>query len=179
MKDRLSAFVFGPYRPGWLQKSPALAMVSGLVEAVIEINGLFVQTKACLRSYMLSVHAHESLPGDTCHAFDSFSAALGYPFETLIGENSSEGDVSRRIRSFLTSQSDYMVSLEPAVLHRDNLFISLAPPMDTFRSPHQPEHPLLKVDVVKKWLECPRDQVLYVHGTCDVLKTVEQLFYSI
>ncbi|KAL4967300.1 ankyrin repeat-containing domain protein [Aspergillus stella-maris] len=179
MKDRLSAFVFGSYRLGWLQKSPTLAVIPGLVEAVMEINGLFVQSKAYLRSYMLSVHAHESLPGDICHAFDSFSAALGYPFETLIGENSSGGAVSGRIRSFLTSQSDYMVPLEPAVLDRDNLFISLAPPMDPFRFLHQPGHPLLEVDAVKTWLECPRDQVLYVHGTRGVLEIAEQLFYSI
>lgn len=93
------------------------------MEAVIEINGLFVQLKAYLRSYMLSVHAHESLPGDICHvrtpatipktltllqAFDNFSAALGYMFETLIGENGSEGDVSERIRTFLISQRDCM-----------------------------------------------------------------------
>lgn len=72
-----------------------------------------------------------------------------------------------------------MVPLEPAVLDRDNLFISLADPMDLFRSPCQPEHPLLKVDAVKEWLESPRDQVLYVHGTRDMHEVAEQLFYSI
>lgn len=74
MQDRLSSFIFGSYKPGWLGTSPTQASISVLADAVIEINGLFVESKTYLRSYMLSAHAHESLPGDICHARKPFPA---------------------------------------------------------------------------------------------------------
>ncbi|KAL2842896.1 ankyrin repeat-containing domain protein [Aspergillus pseudoustus] len=179
LKDRLSAFVNGAYKPGWLQTRPTLALISGLVEAVTEINGLFVESKVYLRSYMLSVHAHESLPGEICQAFGSFSGALGYPFETLICENGSEGGTAASIRKYLTEQSDYINPPPPSELDRENLFISLAPPMDPFSSTRRPDSPILQVNAVKEWLTSPGYQILYAYGTYDMQEVGEQLFYSI
>ncbi|GAB1200341.1 hypothetical protein APSETT444_009711 [Aspergillus pseudonomiae] len=43
---------------------PAVAFVPGLTDAVLEINGLFVESKVYLRIYVLSIHAHSLFSGN-------------------------------------------------------------------------------------------------------------------
>ncbi|KAE8144895.1 ankyrin repeat-containing domain protein [Aspergillus avenaceus] len=64
MHDRISRFLLGAYKPGCLKARPTFASVPGLSDAILEVNGLFVESKVCLRCYMLSIHAHESFLGN-------------------------------------------------------------------------------------------------------------------
>lgn len=72
-----------------------------------------------------------------------------------------------------------MVPLQPMIMERENLFIALSPPLDPLSSGPCPDDPLLKIKAVAEWLESPRDQILYVHGSPDTRHTGEQLFYAI
>ena len=66
MEDKLSRFLFATYDSSAIALSPTLSL-QGLSDAVIEINGLFVESKVCLRSYTISVHASSASPGEINH----------------------------------------------------------------------------------------------------------------
>ncbi|KXX79910.1 Ankyrin-2 [Madurella mycetomatis] len=53
MEERLCRLLFAPYNKGTLHFIPSVSSVSALAAAVIEINGLFVDSKAPLRSRLV------------------------------------------------------------------------------------------------------------------------------
>lgn len=55
MEDRLSRFLFANYDSGVADAHP-LSSIAGLAAAVIEINGLFVESKVPVRSRVISIH---------------------------------------------------------------------------------------------------------------------------
>jgi hypothetical protein len=118
----MAAFLLGEYKPGRLQHRPTAAVLPGLVDAVMEINGFFVESKAYLRSYMLSVYATEDFAGNISHVrhsfnsflaridigqvFDSFSGTLGYAYEISIMDTNHNGNVDTKIRSYLQANAE-------------------------------------------------------------------------
>lgn len=58
MENTLSRFLFAAYDPNVTKMRPTVASIPGLAAAVIEINGLFVESKVHLRSYVISIHAN-------------------------------------------------------------------------------------------------------------------------
>lgn len=58
MEDRLSRFLFATYDSVATEVGPNLvSSVQGLAAAVMEVNGLFVESKVPLRSTLISIHA--------------------------------------------------------------------------------------------------------------------------
>ncbi len=57
MEDRLSRFLFATYESGAAIRRPTASSIPGLSAAVIEINGLFIESKTPLRSRIVSIHA--------------------------------------------------------------------------------------------------------------------------
>ena len=62
MENRLARFLFTPYGSVASDVSPAVSSIQGLANAVIEINGLFIESRILLRSHVISIHA-PSFPG--------------------------------------------------------------------------------------------------------------------
>ena len=56
MEDKLSRYVFAT-DTSTTKIRPAVASIPGLAAAAIEINGLFVESRAYLRSYVVSIYA--------------------------------------------------------------------------------------------------------------------------
>ncbi|QMW36872.1 hypothetical protein G4B11_000108 [Aspergillus flavus] len=181
LQNQVSAFLLGVYKPELLKISPSLAYVPGIIDATVEINGLFVESKVYLRSYMVSIHAHESTPGRIHHVFDRFSGTLGFPFETCIAEEPTKSleDNFSKIRTHLAAQSSVLTSPQSHLIDRERLFLSLAHPIDPFTTAPNANHGIHQIDAVKKWLHSPRDQVLHIYGTHGAHEAGEQLFYSI
>jgi hypothetical protein len=67
MEDRLSRFLFATYDSYAIEVSPTVSSIQGLTDAVIEINGLFVESKVHVRGYIISIHANSSSPGKINH----------------------------------------------------------------------------------------------------------------
>jgi hypothetical protein len=57
MEDRLSRFLFASYDKEATRFTPSASSIPGLAAAVVEINGLFVDSKTLLRSRSVSIHA--------------------------------------------------------------------------------------------------------------------------
>jgi hypothetical protein len=57
MEDRLSRFLSGSYDKEATRFTPSASSISGLAAAVVEINGLFFDSKTLLRSRSVSIHA--------------------------------------------------------------------------------------------------------------------------
>lgn len=56
MEDRLSRFLFGGFDSGVAEIRPSASAISGFAAAVMEINGLFIESKITLRTRAVSVH---------------------------------------------------------------------------------------------------------------------------
>lgn len=59
MEDRLSRFLFGAFDSEIAGIRPSASAISGFAAAVMEINGLFVESKILLRNRAVSVHHQE------------------------------------------------------------------------------------------------------------------------
>lgn len=56
MEDRLSRFLFGDYSTNLVTVRPSVASIAGLAAAVLEVNGLFIESKVPLRSKIISIY---------------------------------------------------------------------------------------------------------------------------
>lgn len=66
MEDKLCRFLFAQHESEAAKVHPFLPCVGGLAAAVVQINGLFIESKTYLRSYVISLHADRSLRGNIC-----------------------------------------------------------------------------------------------------------------
>lgn len=79
MKDRLLKFILSathPQAPGF---TPIVTSIDGFTDAVIEANGSFIESKAYLRSYVISIYANPNQPG----VIHSVSSADPHPLHKL------------------------------------------------------------------------------------------------
>ena len=60
MEDRLSRFLFANYDPYKSGIRPSISSIPGLADAVLEINGLFIESKVPLRCRVISLHASQT-----------------------------------------------------------------------------------------------------------------------
>ncbi|CAG8956333.1 hypothetical protein HYFRA_00003713 [Hymenoscyphus fraxineus] len=87
MQDKISQFLFTTHNQYNTAVKPLLSSVKWLADTIIEINGLFIDSKVYLRSHLISIIANESKDGLVNHVFDSYTGALGVPFEKQLPES--------------------------------------------------------------------------------------------
>ena len=107
MEDRLAQFLFTNYVHKESKVRPSVPSIPGLADAVIEVNGLFVESKVPLRSRVISLYSEGTENSKICHvslssvgswkqsfadllgqALDNYSATLGIPLERRLPEPS-------------------------------------------------------------------------------------------
>jgi hypothetical protein len=67
MEDRLTRFFFTSYVHNDSKVRPSVSSISGLANAVIEINGLFAESKVPLRSRVISLYSEGTENSNICH----------------------------------------------------------------------------------------------------------------
>lgn len=67
MEDRLTRFLFTNYVYSDSKIRPPVSSISGLANAVIEINGLFAESKVPLRSRVISLYSEGADNSNICH----------------------------------------------------------------------------------------------------------------
>ncbi|KAK3314434.1 ankyrin repeat-containing domain protein [Apodospora peruviana] len=186
MEDRLCRFVFSSSRKSISGVTPSASSIAGLAAATIEVNGLFVDSKASLRSKIVSLHA--GLPPTSnedvtvkrmriSQGFDDFCGALGVPFEkrfVLTGSETSE------IISYLAGLSSVLnAKYDNDAMIYERKLLSVSSPIDPFRSARDPNSSVTETSAYKTWLGLPGPQILYIHGSHGVRDAAEQVFYAL
>lgn len=183
MEDRLCRFVYEPPAKTISHVTPSATSIAGLAAATIEVNGLFVDSKASLRCKMISVHA--DLPPDDAETttkrissvFDNYGGTLGVPFEKRFALTGSDGS---EITSYLDGLGSVLDSKYTAdAMSFERKLLSLASPVDPFRSARDSNASVTETSAYKTWLDLPGPQILYMHGSQGARDAAEQVFYAL
>ncbi|PTB57717.1 hypothetical protein M431DRAFT_479284 [Trichoderma harzianum CBS 226.95] len=174
MEDRLSRFLFGGFDSGVAEIRPSASAISGFAAAVMEINGLFIESKITLRTRAVSVHYQDIYWSKMNKAFDSYSATLGVPMEKRIPDPSDESTITECLQGLMKALSS-PVSAEQLRYERE--LLALASPVFPLQGGKSDSAAIENSQHVKDWLQHRGPQMLYLHGTKHVRETAEQLFY--
>ena len=63
MQDKLSQFLFATYDPYKMKLNLTISVAQEIANAIVEINGLFIDSNVYLRSFLISMYANDSEPG--------------------------------------------------------------------------------------------------------------------
>lgn len=184
MEDRLCRFLFSSSGRNTPIFTPSASSIAGLAAAVTEVNGLFVDSKATLRSRLVSLHAGPPPSGveddaqeGINQAFDSYGGTLGVPFEKRFVLASSDASKITQYLGELNSVLDIAYDDEIAMFERK--LLSRASPIVPFRSAEDRNAPATETSAYKTWLDLPGPQILYIHGSHGVREAAEQVFYAL
>ncbi|CAG8981962.1 hypothetical protein HYALB_00004824 [Hymenoscyphus albidus] len=106
MQDKISQFLFTAHNQYKTAVKPLLSSVKWLADAVIEINGLFIDSKVYLRSHLISIVANDSKDGLVNNVFDSSTGALGVPFENQLPESLIQTEEPTGLLKYLEQLKD-------------------------------------------------------------------------
>lgn len=85
MEDKLSRYFFASSTRYQVPNyTPAIPSVIALATAIIQVNGMFVDSKHLLRSRAISIHAGPESGTSLSPVFDEYCGTIGFPFETRI-----------------------------------------------------------------------------------------------
>ncbi|KAM0415652.1 hypothetical protein ACHAPT_013402 [Fusarium lateritium] len=177
MEDRLTRFLFTNYDPSDSKVQPSVPSIPGLADAVIEINGLFAESKVPLRSRVISLYSQGSASSSICPAFDSYSATLGIPLERRLPEpsNTKYTDLKDYIKLV---NKDINPTLEPKQYQYERSLLALASPVYPLKTGESSNF-LNDLPEYQAWLNHRAPQILYIHGNHRVREAAEQVFYSL
>ncbi|RFU27758.1 hypothetical protein B7463_g8575, partial [Scytalidium lignicola] len=179
MENRIARFLFGHFKESKVGNAVTVTSAKSLAAAVIEINGLFLDSKTILRTHVVSVYAGQNEGDDVMDpVFDTFCGTLGVPFERQIECGSDDGERIFQNRQKLLAQ----LTPDPRILSHERIFLNMASPIYTFLTAHNSEHPfnwITSNDTYQSWLNYPNPQLLYVYGKHGTQEASELLFYSL
>ncbi|KAK7409059.1 hypothetical protein QQX98_008763 [Neonectria punicea] len=185
MEDRLSPFLFASYDADIAKVRPSASSITGLAAAIIEINGLFVESKIALRSSVISIHArpsqgsiNQTKSNYRIKVFDGYCATLGIPLEKRIPEPINDGDNSKLTSYLGTIETDFNTTLSAENLRCERKLLVLASPVYPFQT-EQSHNFLTESTEYRAWLRHPGPQILYIHGNHRVREAAEQVFYAL
>ncbi|KAK5656678.1 hypothetical protein OQA88_4658 [Cercophora sp. LCS_1] len=184
MEDRLCRFIFAsPKKDGISGIVPSASSIANLASATIEVNGLFVDSKTTLRCKTISLHAGPTASDEAemerriSHVFDSYGGTLGVPFEKRFVLKGSDASEITRYMDGLGALLD--VKYTNDALSYERKLLSVASPVDPFRSAKEPNPSVTETAAYKAWLDLPGPQILYIHGSQGVRHVAEQVFYAL
>ncbi|KAH7271898.1 hypothetical protein MRS44_004360 [Fusarium solani] len=177
MEDRLTRFFFTSYVHNDSKVRPSVSSISGLANAVIEINGLFAESKVPLRSRVISLYSEGTENSNICHAFDNYSATLGIPLERRLPEPSDTK--YSNLKTYIKKiDSDINPTLEDKQYIQERSLLALASPVYPLRTGESSNF-LKDLPEYQAWLSHREPQILYIHGNHRVREAAEQVFYSL
>ncbi|KAK2595807.1 hypothetical protein QQS21_006571 [Conoideocrella luteorostrata] len=175
MEDRLSRFLFSEYRSASVNFRPSVASIPGLAAAVVEVNGLFIESKVPLRSKIISIHATSDQQYINL-AFDRHCATLGVSLESRIAE--SPYDDSSLTGVLAKIETDLNIEVDPEHLRYERRLLSIASPIYPFRG-EGTNNFLAGSSQYDSWLEHKGAKILYIYGTSRVREAAEQAFHNL
>ncbi len=124
MGDRLSYFLLANYDASVIERRPSVASIAALSAAVVEINGLFIESKVALRIGLVSIYAAtQSVPSGINQVFDGYCGTLGVPLERRL-EEVADMDEYPNLKNYLnTLASSAYNGFVALTIH----FLSLSP----------------------------------------------------
>ncbi|GAB1317000.1 Ankyrin repeat-containing domain protein [Madurella fahalii] len=180
MEERLSRFLFASYGKEPTRFIPSVSSVSGLAAAAIEVNGLFVDSKALLRCRPISIYAEPDSAPDINPVFDSYCGTLGVPFEKRIAAPEDECDHYPDLDRYVRGLGPVLdVGFDHEIFLRERKLLSLASPIDPFRSAKRASASVTETTQYRSWLALPGPQILYIHGSHGVQDAAEQVFFAL
>ncbi|KAJ4321999.1 hypothetical protein N0V84_005046 [Fusarium piperis] len=145
----------------------------GLADAVIEINGLFAESKVpCAAESSAFTLKEPETP-----IFAPYNATLGIPLERRFPEpsNTKYSDLKAYIKKI---DKDINPTLEDKQYIRERSLLALASPVYPLKT--GPSSNFLKdLPEYQAWLGNREPQILYIHGNHCVREAAEQVFYSL
>ncbi|KAK4209227.1 ankyrin repeat-containing domain protein [Rhypophila decipiens] len=186
MEHRLCRFVYESSTKAVSDVTPSASSIAGLAAATIEVNGLFVDSKASLRCRIISVHAGPPLTDKDTTAkrissvFDNYGGTLGVPFEKRFVLTGSDGSEITSYLDGLGSVLDANYTAEAMSYERK--LLSVASPIDPFRSAasvRDSSSAVTETSAYKTWIDLPGPQILYIHGPQGARDAAEQVFYAL
>ncbi|RSL73504.1 hypothetical protein CEP51_011751 [Fusarium floridanum] len=177
MEDRLTRFLFTNYDHKGSKVRPSVSSIPGLADAVIEINGLFAESKIPLRSRVISLYSEGTENSSIDPAFDIYSATLGIPLERRLPES---GDTKYyHLKTYIKKiDSDINSELEDQQYIYERSLLALASPVYPLKTGESSNF-LNDLPEYQAWLSNREPQILYIHGNHRVREAAEQVFYSL
>ncbi|KAH8805995.1 ankyrin repeat-containing domain protein [Xylogone sp. PMI_703] len=177
MENRIARFLFGNFKETNVGNAVTVTSTKSLAAAILEINGVFIESKTILRTHVVSVYAGvDSMDVIIDPVFDVFCGTLGVPFERQIRCSVCDPDNIFQNRQKMLAQ----LTPDPRIFSHERLFINMASPIYPFLTAFNSEHPfywIAKHETYQSWLDYPDPQLLYVHGNRGTREASEAIFY--
>ncbi|KAF4451628.1 hypothetical protein F53441_5484 [Fusarium austroafricanum] len=180
LQDRLTRFLFKEYDFSTVIKKARLSVstIPGLSDAIEQINGLFIESKVPLRSWIVNVYSPRDGETGIHRVFDIFSATMGIPLEKRIPDT-GDSDFTALKNHLVQIELDIKQPIEPNQYRLEKNLLALASPVYPLRSASSGSNPLSHLPDYQTWLKSSSPQVLYIHGNNRVREVTEQVFYSL
>ncbi|KAH6876599.1 ankyrin repeat-containing domain protein [Thelonectria olida] len=180
MEDKLSYFLFTSVTggiPSNVQR-PSAPSIRGLAKAVIEINGIFVESKIPLRNRIISVYSTDpNSDKNMSRVLDSHTAILGIPLEKRIPVP-DDSDYVAVTKYLNTLEHDLAPTVEEAQFRFERKILSLASPVFPFHTDAQQGGGIPFTQEYSAWFDHQGPQLLYMHGN-RVREAAEQVFIAL
>ncbi|KAF4954943.1 hypothetical protein FSARC_11972 [Fusarium sarcochroum] len=177
LENRLTNFIFQTFDPKQGKVRPTASSIAGISETIVQVNGLFIDSKVPLRSWITNIHTHDAEGSWKFESFGPYCSTLGLPLEKRLSVPSNS-DYSVLTAHLGKLEWDIISPIEPKQYRQERRLLALASPVYPLRNDKMYNF-VSELPEYQAWLDNPSPQILYLHGSHRAREAAEQVFYAL
>ncbi|KAM0545410.1 hypothetical protein ACHAPJ_011315 [Fusarium lateritium] len=177
LENRMTNFILRSFDSQQGKVRPTVSSIAGISETIVQVNGLFVDSKIPLRSWITSIHTHDAEGPWKFENFGPYCSTLGLPLEKRLSvpNNSDYGPLTEHLGRL---EFDIEGIIEPKQYLQERRLLALASPVNPLRNDRM--YSLIsELPEYQSWLDNSSPQILYLHGSHRAREAAEQVFYAL